>query len=140
VTSQNRVFLGGTCNESTWRAKLKPLLKTPYFDPVVSDWTEECIAIEDREKGSHCNFHLYVITSEMTGVYSIAEAVESVHNKFKTTFFYVIEEGFSESQIRSLKATARLIDRHGGVVGMLRNFNDLAERIDSKAKRIRMTN
>lgn len=30
-----KVFLGGTCNNSTWREELKPLLKIDYFDPVV---------------------------------------------------------------------------------------------------------
>ena len=35
-----KVFLGGTCNESTWRDELMPLLKNEgveYFNPVVED-------------------------------------------------------------------------------------------------------
>jgi hypothetical protein len=36
-----KVFLGGTCNESTWREKLIPMLKIDYFNPVVKDWKLE---------------------------------------------------------------------------------------------------
>lgn len=36
-----KVFLGGTCNESTWREKLIPMLKIDYFNPVVKDWKSE---------------------------------------------------------------------------------------------------
>ena len=42
------VFLGGTCNNSTWRDKLIPLLKIDYFNPVVEDWTEEAQQIENK--------------------------------------------------------------------------------------------
>ena len=41
----NKVFLWGTCNESTWRDKLIPKLENinfGYFNPVVEDWTPEC--------------------------------------------------------------------------------------------------
>ena len=40
-----KVFLGGTCNESTWRNELIPLLENAgveYFNPVVDNWTPEC--------------------------------------------------------------------------------------------------
>lgn len=128
---KSKVFLGGTCNGSTWRAKLKPLLKTPYFDPVVDDWTEECGAIENLEKDTRCDIHLYVITSEGAAFYSVAEAVESAHDKSKRTFFYVVADGFSEPQLASFRRAVALIQRHGGVAGMLRNFENLALLIDS---------
>lgn len=133
VIIKSKVFLGGTCNESTWRAKLKPLLNTPYFDPVVEDWTDECVKIENLEKGILCDMHLYVITSAMTGVYSIAEAVESVHNKSKKTFFWVIFEGFSEGQIRSLKQVGQIIKRHGGIIGF-ESLACLADEVNSYTK------
>ena len=40
-----RVFLGGTCANTTWRNELIPLLEKmgiDYFNPVVDDWTEDC--------------------------------------------------------------------------------------------------
>ncbi len=39
---KNKVFLGGTCNESTWRDRVIKDLKIDYFNPVVEDWTPEC--------------------------------------------------------------------------------------------------
>ena len=67
-----KVFLGGTCNESTWRETLIKLLKIDYFNPVVEDWTEDCMA-EERKQRETCDYCLYTITSQMTGTYSIAE-------------------------------------------------------------------
>ena len=75
-----KVFLGGTCNNSTWRDEIIPMLEKEgieYFNPVTDNWTEKSQKIEESEKES-CNIHLYVITKEMKGVYSIAEAVDSV--------------------------------------------------------------
>ena len=37
-----KVFLGGTCNDSNLRDTLIKMLDIEYFNPVVSDWTEEC--------------------------------------------------------------------------------------------------
>lgn len=135
-----RVFLGGTCNNSTWRDKLIPLLDEKgieYFNPVTDNWNEEFIKLEDIEKNEKCNIHLYVITKEMKGVYSIAEAVDSAwsidYKNLLTTIFYVIEDGFSKEQIRSFRATANLIsninDRAIGYVGK-ENLNELANNLD----------
>lgn len=107
-----RVFLGGTCNGSTWRDDLIPLLTIPYFNPVVPDWTEAARKQEVLEKQA-CDIHLYVITREMIGVFSIAEAVDSVHEaRVKTVFQVMGTEGFGKGQIKSLLAVAELIGRH----------------------------
>ena len=112
----NKVFLGGTCNGSTWRDELIPFLKAhkiEYFNPVVEDWTPKCQEEEYFQKGV-CDFHLYVITSDMAGVFSIAEAVDSAHMKNKWCLFQVIPDGFSNGQYKSLLATAELIQKLGG--------------------------
>lgn len=73
-----KVFLGGTCNNSIWRDVLIPLLTDNginYFNPVVDDWTEDCYKEELRQR-KLCDFCLYVITSDMTGVYSVAEVID----------------------------------------------------------------
>ena len=111
---KNRVFLGGTCNESTWRKVMENGIEMDYFNPVVEDWNEECRAIEADEKANKCNIHLYVITSAMTGVYSIAEVIDSVHSKGKKTIFHVIPKGFNDGQLRSLKAVVELVKLRGG--------------------------
>ena len=116
----NKVFLGGTCNESTWRDELIPKLEEidfDYFNPVVEDWTPKCQDIEIYEKANNCNIHIYVITNKMKGVFSIAEAIESVFNKDKKTIFCVLDgfDGdFPDYQVKSLEAVGRMVERNGG--------------------------
>jgi hypothetical protein len=109
-----KVFLGGTCNNSTWRDRLIPMLKAPYFNPVVTDWTPECQQIEIEER-KICNVCLYVITPKMQGVYSIAEA--ATDSLQKKTLFCVLfnDEGlsFDEAQSKSLHATMNLLSNNG---------------------------
>jgi len=111
----SKVFLGGTCAETTWRDELIKVIDVDYFNPVVHDWTPHCIKIENQEKSSLCNIHLYVITKEMVGVYSIAEVVESVMTKDKVTIFHVMPDGFDIAQLKSLKAVVGLVKGHGGI-------------------------
>ena len=113
----SKVFLGGTCNESTWRDELIPKLKINYFNPVVKDWTPECQAEEERQKKVICNIHLYVITPRMTGVFSIAEVVESAMTRGDHCIFcYLTRDGdqkFTEGQIKSLDAVGNLVKKYG---------------------------
>jgi hypothetical protein len=111
----NKVFLGGTCAESTWREKLIGLIQVDFFNPVVEDWTDECQAIEEAEKAVNCNIHLYVITREMIGAFSIAEAVESSMTKGKSTILHIIPGGFSKQQIKSFGAVCKMVTKHGGI-------------------------
>ena len=112
-----KVFLGGTCNESTWRDKLIPILKIDYFNPVVDDWTEECYLEELRQR-EICDYCLYVITPKMTGVYSIAEVVDDSNKRpDKTIFCYLTDDGyltFDNGQIKSLNKVAEMVERSGG--------------------------
>lgn len=121
----NKIFLGGTCAGTTWRDELVKNIKIDYFNPVVKDWTPDCIEEENIQKNILCNVHLYVITKEMTGTYSIAEAVESVFNKNKITIFQVIPEGFNKAQIKSFEAVCDIIKRNGGVAYIESNFDKL---------------
>lgn len=113
-----KVFLGGTCAESKWREKIIPQLLCDYFNPVVEDWTPECQEREEQEK-KICEYHLYVITPKMKGVYSIAEAVsDSVKLKDKCIFCFTKEEDdrdFTKEELKSLTATAVLITNNGGI-------------------------
>lgn len=110
-----KVFLGGTCNESTWRDELKPMLTIDYFDPVVNDWNEDAQRREAFEKAT-CDFRLYVITSAMTGVYSIAEVVDDSNKRPDGTIFCILEDGFTEGQLRSLHAVAKMVRDNGATV------------------------
>ena len=111
----DKVFLGGTCAETTWREYLISVLQVPYFNPVVEDWTEDCQAQERYEKEDKCNIHLYVITKEMQGVFSIAEVIDSAYNLRKLTILHIIPSGFSVGQLKSLKATVELVKSIGGI-------------------------
>ena len=113
-----KVFLGGTCNGSTWRDELIPKLEIDYFNPVVEDWTPECQAEEERQKNEECKIHLYVITPQQTGVFSAAEMIESSCNKNVITVIYIqYEDGtgftFDESRKRSWNAVVKMAQKHG---------------------------
>lgn len=117
-----RVFLGGTCNESTWRNRMMVHLHDAgmeYFDPVVEDWNDEAQANELRERKT-CDFCLYVITPKMTGTYSIAEVVDDSNKKPEKTVLVLLrddgEERFTDGQWKSLVAVANMIKRNGGMV------------------------
>jgi hypothetical protein len=108
----NKVFLGGTCNNSSWRDKLIKKLEIEYFNPVVDDWTEDDYKEELRQR-KICDYVLYVITPKMTGVYSIAEVIDDSNKQSdKTIFCYLTEdekEKFDKSQIKSLEAVAKMV-------------------------------
>ena len=117
--TKTKVFLGGTCNNSTWRDKLIPLLKIDYFNPVVDDWTPECQDEEIRQR-ELCDYCLYTITPKMTGVYSIAEVVDDSNKRPEKTILCVLDEDdeniFSESQIKSLKQVKEMVKNNGANV------------------------
>ena len=117
-----KVFLGGTCNESTWRNLIIPMLQIDYFNPVVDDWTEDCMQreIEERE---NCDYCLYAITPRMAGVYSIADVVDDSNKQPGKTVLILLREDFTmvprrfnNSEWKSLNAVARMVKENGGRV------------------------
>ncbi len=112
---KNRIFLGGTCAETTWRDELIKLIQVDSFNPIVLDWTPECQADEEEEKANKCNIHFYCISKEMQGVFSIAEVVNSAHTKGKITILHVLPDGFEKHQLKSLQATVNLVNSVGGI-------------------------
>ena len=110
-----KVFLGGTCGESTWREKIIPMLNIEYFNPVVDDWNEEAQANELRER-DNCDFCLYVITPDMKGVYSIAEVIDDSNKRPEGTVFCFILESlyatYSAETLKSLKAVGDMVERN----------------------------
>lgn len=119
-----KVFLGGTCNGSTWRNELIPKLTIDYFNPVVDNWKEENYKQELIER-INCDFCLYTFTKEMLGVYSVAEVVDDSNKKPESTICCLLEDGFSKNQLKSLDKVGILVENNGGAY-----FKDL----DSVAK------
>ncbi len=112
-----KVFLGGTCNDSKWRDVVMKNLKMDYFNPVVEDWTPECQEEEIKQRMT-CDWVLYVISPKMTGVYSIAEAVDDSNKRpSKTIFCYVRVDdmrAFTPGQCKSLNMVANMVINNGG--------------------------
>lgn len=123
--NKKEVFLGGTCNNSTWRDDLIPKLKINFFNPVVEEWTEKD-AKREIEKRKTCDYLLYVITPKMTGVLSIAEITEdSIRQPDKTLFCFLKKDDkkeFDKDQIKSLEAVKKMVKENGAKV-----FNNLDE-------------
>lgn len=120
--AKGKVFLGGTCNESTWRNRMMIHLHEEgleWFNPVVDDWTEDCMKQEIKERQA-CDFCLYTITPKMTGVYSVAEVVDDSNKRPERTVFVLLrddgKEHFNAGQWRSLNAVAKMVIRNGGKV------------------------
>lgn len=113
----NTTFLGGTCNNSTWRQELISQLSenVDFFNPVVDDWTPECQAREDHAR-EEAKYVLFVITSQMTGVFSIAEVVDCSNKRPESTLFCVILDGFDKAQAKSLRAVSKMVERNGAKV------------------------
>ena len=118
MKSNKKVFLGGTCNESTWRKEIIKKLEIDYFNPVVEDWTPECQEEEIKQRKS-CDFVLYCITPKMTGSYSIAEVVDDSNKRPSKTLYVQLNSDddcyFSDAQIRSLKAVKKMISLNGAL-------------------------
>jgi len=89
---QMKVFLGGSCNPTTWRTDIAiPLLKkagVSYFNPQVENWTQECVEIEAREKAD-ADVLLYVIDGETRAIASMLEATEAIVSKRATVLVII---------------------------------------------------
>ncbi|MCK5614863.1 hypothetical protein KAR91_74060 [Candidatus Pacearchaeota archaeon] len=112
-----KVFLGGTCNGSNWRNILIPMLEIDYYNPVVPDWTPECMGEELRQR-ELCDFCLYSITPKMTGVYSIAEVVDDSNKRPEKTILILMKDDgnkkFDEHQMKSLTSVRKMVEENGG--------------------------
>lgn len=119
----SRIFLGGTCAEDPWRETLMPELDKlgiSYFNPVVPNWTPECIEIENTEKETKCDCELYILTPRMKGVYSVAEMVSAAYESSVGHYGSVLvgvlgrEEDWGKEMWKSLEATIGLINQISG--------------------------
>lgn len=126
-----KVFLGGTCADSTWREELIPHLKLDYFNPVVTDWDDEAYEEELRQRET-CDICLYVISKEMKGVYSIAEIVDDAHKRPEKVVFAFLKEDLTESLIKSLIAVSKMVDALGATVIPNATVLEVAEVLNGK--------
>ena len=122
-----KIFLGGTCNNSTWREEIILYLNEKgidYFNPVVKDWTPDCQEEEIKQR-KNCDIVLYTITPLMTGTYSIAEVVDDSNKRSNKTILVLLKEdmineengvSFNKCQWKSLMMVAKMVKKNGGKV------------------------
>jgi hypothetical protein len=137
---RKKVFLGGTCNETTWRDKLIDKLEIDYFNPVVDDWNEEAYQ-EELKQRKICNYLLYVITPKMSGFYSIAEVVDDSNKKPEKTIFCYLKKDkdddkeyeYTKGQIKSLEAVSKMVKNSGAkCFGTLSEISDYLNKKDEE--------
>ena len=124
-----KVFLGGTCSGYKWRNDLIPKLKCKYYNPIVKNWSEEDRLREVRERETS-DFVLYVITSGMKGVYSIAEIIDDSNKRPEKTIVCVLYDGIERKMAHSLRAVLNLAESNGAKI--CESLDDVAEFLNSK--------
>jgi len=118
-----KVFLGGTCGDSTWRSELIPKLgeNIEFFNPQLPPgaWNEEAQKEEDlhRENDDIC---LYVITPEGEGWYSFVEVTDDSNKRPERTVLCVLMEAngkkFEGHPLKCALKTMKLVAKNGVVV------------------------
>ena len=121
-----KVFLGGTCNQSLWRDSLIPKLGINYFNPVVTEWNEAAKQRELDER-ANCDYCLYVITSKLAGVFSIAEVTDDSNKRpAKTIFCFSDFDGPLDKKLeKSLHAVGAMVESNGGT--WCKNLEEVGE-------------
>ena len=119
-----KVFLGGTCAGRKWRDELIPQLTCDYYNPIVKNWSEEDRLREVRERET-ADMVLYTITSDLAGVYSIAEMIDDSNKRPNKTVICILYDGFGPKMSHSLRAVANLAKENGARV--YDNLEDVAK-------------
>lgn len=114
-----KVFLGGTCSGYKWRDILIPMLRCGYYNPIVKNWSESDRLREVHERET-ADYVLYVITSGMKGVYSIAEIIDDSNKRPEKTIVCVLYDGIDKQMAHSLRAVVNLAKSNGAMI-----FDDL---------------
>ena len=134
-----KIFLGGTCGDSTWRKELIPMLgeHIEYFNPQLGpgEWCDEAQKIEDfhRENDDVC---IYVITPEGEGFYSFVEVTDDSNKRPKRTMLCVLTEAngtkFEKHVLKCTLKTMKLVAENG--VYVTDNLDNLAIYLNSYQK------
>ena len=120
-----RIFLGGTCGGKDWRSDFINMLvpDIEYFNPVVNNWTEDCIKNENNEKENKCDYFIFNITKYMKCFYSIAEVTDLSNKKDKGHVVFVWNPNdWDDPSLKSFKAVSSLLKENGAMI-----FNNLRD-------------
>ena len=130
------VYLGGTCNGSTWREDFKKLLSPAIsvYNPVVEKQAYDFS--DNRDIKNDADFILYVLTPETRGFMSVANAVDMSNKKPDKLLFCYIENfhgmHFSEHNLGCMREIGRLIAENGGRT--FSSLEDVAKFLNNEAQ------
>lgn len=142
------VYLGGTCIKSPflwdWRMDFIRMLDDTvhYYDPFVRKWKNNLSDVNKTEdndiKRSESKYCVFVFTSDIIGVYSVAQAVEDSIKRTNGTVlvaFVDYRKKFDEDEhfIRSMKSALDLCEANGAIV--CESIQDMAKIINEACKK-----
>lgn len=93
--NMGKVFLGGSCGDTTWRTDLIPHLEQneiEYFNPVVEKWDDKTFKKEQEEKAYAATL-LFVLSPRTANVYSIAEMVNLIRDERRVIVVFLENDG-----------------------------------------------
>ena len=142
-SKKDRWFLGGTCAGKDWRKDLIPYLEEKdieYFNPLIKGraWEKKDEENEYNEKNKKCNIHLFLITPDSIGIFSIAEVVNACWEVKTNTniveHVYFVTLGFFEHKaFKRLQAVMRMCKNIAGdkvTTINAKNIGDIFDKID----------
>lgn len=115
------VFMGGTSTGPKWRERLCQQVGQSFrwFNPIVSEWTEEAKETELAVRGE-ADVILYAITPYQEGCYSYLEMTEDAIRSEKVVVVAFLpsfeDKAFSEQQWSSIVSAKRLLERNNVTV------------------------
>merc|ERR1711974_425277 len=80
------VFLGGSCNPTSWRKEqVIPILKEsniPFYDPQIDNWSDPAVPIEAQAK-QLADVLLFVLDTQTLAMASMVEVAEHIASRSK---------------------------------------------------------
>lgn len=141
------VFLGGSCDPTTWRADLAvprfSAKNIAFFNPQISDWHPNLIQLEAKAK-EVCDVLLFVIDSKTRAIASMLEATEYImsHRRVVIVIIDIPEGGKIDGepiggrQLKDLnRARAFLCD----IAARHQKFCDVFDSVENAVNHIIMT-
>eukprot|EP00741_Cyanophora_paradoxa_P015900 tig00020909_g15351.t1 len=100
------IFLGGSCNPTTWRKDLAiPEFRKAgitFFNPQVDNWSEELVALEAKAK-KECACLFFVIDRQSRSLSSMVECAEYIAKG--RNIVLVIEQMPAQMSIRGVRVS-----------------------------------
>lgn len=143
------IFLGGTVEGYDWRSALiakwkkamsddsnKKINHIKLYNPVIPDWSEKDRKKEDDIK-NNALINLFIITPDMRGYYSIAEAIDCSHKPGCKSILIVYDKhdnGFDTMQKHSFDHIGELIKSNGGIYEYISGEEALDNLVDMLIK------